>query len=244
MDPVKVLVVDDEKLARERLRRMLAEESEYRVVAEAAHGKEGVEQVMNTGPDIVLLDIRMPGMDGLETARHLSRLENPPAVIFCTAYDEYALEAFEVNAIGYVLKPVRKAQLLSSLAQASRLNTAQLAAMNPEPVARTHVSANTRHGLELIALEDISHFVAEQKYVTVHFGDREAVIEDTLKNLEQEFSDRLLRVHRNCLVSMHAVEALQRSANGGSALKLLNVPEPVSVSRRHLSTVKRALKQL
>ena len=243
MASARILIVDDEHLARERLQRMLVDEADYEVVAEAAHGRAGVEQAALHKPDIVLLDIRMPGMDGIEAAQHLLQMEPPPAVIFCTAYDEYALDAFEVNAVGYVLKPVRRERLLRSLQHAKRLTESQLAAIVPETSTRTHISARTRLGLEVIPVDSISHFMADQKYVTAFFDGREVVVEDPLKSLEQEFPDRLLRIHRNCLVALSAIEGLQANRGGGQ-LKLRGVADTVAVSRRHMSSVKKALSRL
>src|SRR5215472_12192356 len=166
---LKVLIVDDESPARERLKSLLAEIADVHVVGEAVSGPEALSSTHDLAPDIVLLDVRMPGMDGLEAARHLNMLEQPPAVIFTTAYDEYAVEAFEAHAVGYLLKPVRKEQLAAALSRAGRLTRAQLqklAAAGAE-ARRTHIAARSREGLKLIPIEEVQYFLADQKYTTV-----------------------------------------------------------------------------
>jgi two-component system response regulator AlgR len=242
---MKVLIVDDEQLARERLVRMVAALDGYQVVGEAAHGRQALEAAQRTEPDVVLLDIRMPGMDGLETARHLGELDEPPAVIFCTAYEEHAVQAFDLQAVGYLLKPVRGDNLQRALDQAQRVNKAQLAALNgPEPRARSHIAARTRRGVELVPVEEVRYFQADQKYVTVAFGNGEVIIDETLKDLEQEFGDRFVRVHRNALVAAAHIESLERVENGQSCIRLRGIAEPLEVSRRHLAAVRQFVKNL
>lgn len=241
---MKVILVDDEPLARDRLRRMLGDQQHYQVVAEAASGAEAVSQAQRHRPDVVLLDIRMPGMDGMEAARHLTQLPQPPAVVFCTAYDEYAVSAFEVQAVGYVLKPVRKEQLIQALQRAAGVSRRQLDALRPEPQERTHLSAKNHAGVELIPLQDISHLLAEQKYVTAYYGNREVLLDESLKQLELEFSAAFLRIHRNCLVSLSHVEKLVLSGPGQGAIKLRGREALLNVSRRHLTQVKKVLKNL
>src|SRR5256885_4348289 len=165
---LRVLIVDDEPPARERLRSLLAEIADVEVIGEAVNGHEALKESHDLAPDVVLLDVRMPGMDGLEAARHLNVLEEPPAVIFTTAYDSHAVEAFDAHAVGYLLKPVRKEQLAASLARAGRLTRAQLqrlAASGEEP--RSPLAARHRHGLRLIPNADVQSFLTDQKYTTV-----------------------------------------------------------------------------
>src|SRR5262245_35738349 len=165
---MKILIVDDEQLARDRLARMLGEIEGFAVVGQAANGMQAVERCDALAPDIVLLDIRMPGMDGLEAARHMAGMEEPPAVVFCTAYEEHAIDAFNVQAVGYLLKPVRRDDLVRVLGTATRPNRAQLAALSVEEGSkRTHISARTRRGLELVPIDEVCFFQADQKYVTV-----------------------------------------------------------------------------
>ncbi len=242
---MKVLIVDDEQLARDRLSRMVAGFEGYDVVGEAANGIEAVKQAASLQPEVVLLDIRMPGMDGLETARHFAELEEPPAVIFCTAYEEHAVEAFNLQAVGYLLKPVRKDNLEASLGKAQRVNKAQLAALSSEqPPRRSHISARTRRGVELIPVDDVRYFQADQKYVTVRHGDGEVIIDETLRDLEEEFGDQFVRIHRNALAAAGYVTGLDRLANGHYQLRLRDVEEALDISRRHVAAVRKFIKQL
>ena len=187
---MKILVVDDETLARERLLRLLGKLRPNAECLQAGGGEQALEVVAQCMPDLLLLDIRMPGMDGIEVATHLDTFERPPAVIFCTAYDEYALEALRHQAVAYLLKPVREAELARALDNASRVNRLQLASMrqpgSPQR-GRSQVSSQTHRGVESMALEDIRCFLAEQKYVTACGPDGALLIPDTLKDLEKEF---------------------------------------------------------
>ena len=190
---IKVLIVDDEQLARDRLARMVTGFDDYEVVGEAGNGIDAVQQAAALQPEVVLLDIRMPGMDGLEAARHFVEIEEPPAVIFCTAYEEHAVEAFDLQAVGYLLKPVRKENLEGALGKAQRVNKAQLAALadGDEP-RRSHISARTRRGIELIPVDEVRYFQADQKYVTVRHAEGEILVDETLRDLEDEFGDRFV----------------------------------------------------
>lgn len=241
---LKILLVDDEPLARERLKRMLEPATDYQVVAEAANGEQALQQTAQHAPDIVLMDIRMPGVDGLQAAQQLVQQDNPPAIIFCTAYDEYAINAFDVQAVGYVLKPVRKQALQEALGRAQRVSRLQLQALAAEQNSvekqpeRQHLSVTTAAGLELLPLDGITHFRADHKYVMAFCNGRERVVDDSLKTLEQDFAPRFLRIHRNCLVSVAHIEAIQRTPSGQSQLRLRGVEEAQDVSRRHLAQVK------
>lgn len=248
---MKILIVDDEKLARDRLARMVAAIEGHSVAGEAATGRDALQQMAALDVDVVLLDIRMPGMDGLETARHLTALEAPPAVIFCTAYDEHAIQAFDLQAVGYLLKPVRLEQLAQALDKARRVNRAQLAALGagvaedePGLGRRSHISARTRRGLELIPVADVRYFLADQKYVTVRSVDGEVIIDETLKELEDEFGDQFVRIHRNALVAVSHIERLERLGPGQSRIRLRGVELPLEVSRRHLPAVRKLVKSL
>jgi two-component system, LytTR family, response regulator AlgR len=244
---VKVLIVDDEQLARERLVRMVRALDGHEVVGEAGNGVEALDQAQRTAADVVLLDIRMPGMDGLETARHLAEMSVPPAVIFCTAYDQHALQAFELQAVGYLLKPVRRESLAGTLDKAQRVNKAQLAALGGgEPSRRSHIPARTHRGIELIPVEEIRYFLADQKYVSVGFGGGRSgmIIDEPLKDLEREFADLFVRVHRNALVASGCIESLERLAPGHGRIRLRGVADPLEVSRRHLPDVRRFVREL
>lgn len=239
---MNVLIADDEALARDRLARMVAQLADCQVVGQAANGREALALATQTRPDVILLDIRMPGMDGLEAARHLAALPEPPAVVFCTAYEEHAIAAFDVQAVGYLLKPVRRERLAAALEQAARVNRAQLAALRrlgaPQ---RTHISARTHRGIELVPVDDIRCFQADHKYVVVRHAGGEVLVEDTLRELEEEFSDRFVRVHRAALAAVRHIERLERGTEGQALLWLRGIDEPLEVSRRHLPDVRRRL---
>jgi two-component system response regulator AlgR len=239
---LKVLIVDDEPPARERLRGMLAELPEVDVVGEAANGIEALSQTYDLAPDVVLLDVRMPGMDGLQAARHLNVLEQPPAVIFTTAYDQYAVEAFEAHAVGYLLKPVRKEQLAGALTRAGRLTRAQLQQLAAGEARRTHIAARRREGLKLIPLEDVQCFLADQKYTTVRHREGEDLIEDSLRLLENEFGAGFLRIHRNALVAVKYLERIERNAEGQYLVHLRGGGPPRPVSRRMAGELKERLR--
>lgn len=237
---LKVLIVDDEPPARERLRSLLGEIPEAAVVGEAVSGAAALALAHDLAPDIVLLDVRMPGMDGLEAARHLNTLEEPPAVIFTTAYDQYAVEAFEAHAVGYLLKPVRKEQLAAALNRAGRLTRAQLqklAAAGGE-AHRTHIAARTREGLKLIPIGEVQYFLADQKYTTVAHLKGEDLIEDSLRLLESEFGAAFVRIHRNALVAVKHLERIERDAGGQYFVRLRGSPAALAVSRRMAGELK------
>lgn len=240
-----VLIADDEPLARDRVKRLLANIGGYQVVAECGDGERAYSEVLRLTPDIVLLDIRMPGWDGLKTAHELAKIDTPPAVVFCTAFGEYALAAFEANAIGYLLKPVNADKLTDALAKAQRVTRPQLAALaSDHDSSRKHLSATSRGAITLIAIEHVRLLLADQKYVTVYHRDGEALIDDSLKSLEEEFPQRFLRVHRNALVARDYVTSLERDGEGQYFVRLADIEQTVKVSRRLLGLVKDELKQL
>jgi len=243
---MKLLIVDDEPLARERLATMLAEVPDCELVGQAGNGREAVERAAQSGADAVLLDIAMPVMDGLEAARHLAKLEPPPAVIFCTAYDEHALQAFEAAAVDYLVKPVRRERLLEALERARRHRSALSArAADAEPGRqRSHLSARLRGSLRLIPIEDVYYLQAEEKYVLVHHARGEDLIEESLKSLEAEFGDRFLRIHRNCLVASDEFQELRRLPDGQAQAILRHGTTPLEVSRRCLPGLRERLKHL
>jgi len=237
---LKVLIVDDEPPARARLRSLLAEIADVEVVGEAVSGQEALAHTHDLAPDVVLLDVRMPGMDGLEAARHLNVLEEPPAVIFTTAYDEYAVDAFDAHAVGYLLKPVRKEQLEASLTRAGRLTRAQLQklAAAGEQGRRTHIAARHREGLRLIPIEEVQYFLADRKYTTVGHIQGEDLIEDSLRLLEGEFGAAFVRIHRNALAAVRYLERIERSAEGQYFVRLRGCAAPLQVSRRMAGELK------
>lgn len=245
---MKILVVDDEAPARERLIRLIAELGGYELAGEAANGREAIELYDRLKPEIILMDIRMPVIDGLEAARHLTAHEQPPAVIFTTAYSDHALKAFETHAIGYLLKPVRKETLADALASAKRGTRAQLQAFSDDAApgqARTHLCVHNRGNLELIPVDDIQYFRAEDKYVVLRHHKGQSLIEESLVRLEEEFQDRFLRIHRNALVAHAEIAGLEKPSvpGGGATLKLKRSEDRLDVSRRHLPAVRQFLKK-
>jgi two-component system response regulator AlgR len=241
---MNVLIVDDEPPARDRLRELLERLPDYETCGEAGHGAEALRLTASVQPDIVLLDIRMPGLDGLETARRLAELAQPPAIIFVTAYGDHALEAFEAHAVAYLLKPVRLERLEQALNRASRLNRAQLASLTaqPAPAGRTHICARLGQRLERIPLGDVFYFQADQKYVTVRHRQGHALIEESLKELETELGARAVRVHRNALAMAAQVAGLEKTADGGCALIFHDIPDRLEVSRRHLAAIRQFIR--
>jgi len=240
----ELLIVDDETLARERLERFVDELPGWTSVGSCGGGADAIRLVELKHPAVVLLDVRMPGMSGIEVARHLCCLDTPPAVIFTTAYDQYALEAFDSRAVGYLLKPVRRERLESALSHAARLTDVLLSDMSVNTRGferRRHVAARARDELKLIPLEEILYFHAEQKYVSVHHGGGEDLIEDSLKQLEQEFPDLFVRIHRSILVAVAAIEALEKDAAGGYHVRLRGDSPTLAVSRRQVADLKSRL---
>ena len=246
---MKVLIVDDEQPARERLRQLVNDGGQHVVVAEAANGEEAVAMATQYNPDVVLLDIRMPGVDGIETAHHLNAMETPPAVVFTTAYDEYAIDAFDARAIGYVLKPVRRERLERALEHAARITGQMLKQLIDESNLnshRQHVCTREHGELRLISIANIRYFNADQKYVTVHHDNGQSLIDDSLKILEEEFADEFVRIHRSVLVALAQIDRLEKTADGKTQVILRGEPvagdDTLTISRRHLADVRRRLK--
>ncbi len=248
---MKIIIADDEALARQRLISLLGEIEGVDVVGEAANGKQALLLSNDLAPDIILLDIRMPLMDGLEAARHLGTLENPPAVIFTTAYSDHALAAFEAHAVDYLLKPIRKERLTHALDKASKLNRAQRHAVTQTDNdtqqnthrARTHISARTGEKIQLVAMPNILYFQADHKYITVRFSAAgqagQVLIEESLKALEDEFGECFIRIHRNALVAQAHISGMIKSKEGHYEITLHGIPDQLEISRSHLSTVKK-----
>jgi two-component system response regulator AlgR len=244
---MEILIVDDELLARQRLVRMIEKLKEHNIIAEAENADAALIAINEHDPDIVLLDVRMPGKDGLTLAHEISKLDCPPAIIFCTAFDQYALDAFGTEAIGYLLKPIKAEQLQDALNKAQKLNKVQRAAAQTTLAvenknSRTHISAKTRRGIELIPLEDVRYFVADHKYVTVFHRNGEHLLDETLKELEEEFARRFIRIHRNALISVKHIEAIERAAQGQYQVRLADTEQRPIISRRHVSNVKELLR--
>lgn len=239
-----VLVVDDEPLARERIRRLVEALPGYTVCGEAGDGEEALAKIAQLSPDILLLDIRMPGTDGMEAAQRIARLEAPPAVIFCTAYDHYAIQAFDVHAVAYLLKPVRREALADALERAGRVNRVQLQALaEKESGPDEQIAIRTHRGTELIDIRGILYCEADQKYVTIHHVRGETVTDYTLKELEGTYPQHLLRVHRHTLVGVRFIRALLRRRDGQNLVDLTNQYGQLPVSRRHTASVRQWLKE-
>lgn len=244
--PLRVLIVDDEAPARSRMRDLLADIGDalpVTVAAEAATGREALEVAQAGDIDVVLLDVRMPGMDGVEVAQHLQQLERPPAVIFTTAYDAYAIRAFELHAVDYLLKPIRASRLQEALARAARTVTPKAEVLRElQQAPRACLSAAERGRVHLIPVGDILYLRAELKYVTVRTAEREHLIEESLTRLEQEFAGLFVRVHRNCLVARAAIRSFERigaeTGEGGWQVLLAGLDERIPVSRRQQHIVR------
>ena len=245
---MNVLIVDDEPLARERLRHLIQRTENFMALEqEASNGRDAISLCSQFHPDIILLDIRMPVMGGLEVAQCIAQMEKPPAVIFCTAYDNHAVEAFEAQAVGYLLKPIRQSDLERALERASKLNRVQLASLVdqlPRQHNEGHIAAKTLRGIELVPLNDVLYFMADNKYVTVHHRHGEVLIDEPLKTLEESHSQHFIRIHRNALVRRDAIESLSRDEKGHCFLHLKEVSEPLPISRRHVSGIKKIMHSL
>ncbi|HEU0307272.1 MAG TPA: LytTR family DNA-binding domain-containing protein [Lysobacter sp.] len=242
---MKVVIADDEPLARERLRGLLADIKGVEIVADAADGHEALHACATHHPDLVLLDIAMPGIDGLEAARHLAAFEPRPAVVFCTAYDAHALSAFEAEAIDYLVKPVRPERLAAAIDRVRTFAAGRQHTSEPKHEQhRTHLCARLRGSLRLIPIEDVHYLHAEEKYVIVHHTRGEDLIEESLKSLEEEFADRFVRIHRNCLVARHEIVELKRSPDGHVQALLRHGKQPLEVSRRCVASLRDTLKHL
>jgi two-component system response regulator AlgR len=242
---LRVFIADDEEPARSRLRELLGDiagEVATTVAGEAGHGLEALERIPASGAQVLLADIDMPGMGGLELARHLAGLERAPAVIFVTAHDRHAVEAFELNAIDYLLKPVRATRLAAALKKAARAappDRDQLA--KAAQGAREYLSVVERNRILLVPVRDIVFLRADQKYVTLRTAEREHLIEEPLVALEREFAERLVRIHRNCLVARAAIRGFERNPGDEEAQWLVvldGVAEKLPVSRRQWPVVR------
>ena len=248
--PLKVLIVDDEAPARNRLRELLADcatEQSLEITGEAANGIEAFKKMALSMPDVILLDIRMPEMDGIEFAQHVQKLTMPPAIIFTTAYDNYALQAFEVSAIDYLLKPIRTERLMTALKKAHSLTPAGLLALRSiAPRAPAHLSVIEREKVLLIPIADIIYLKAELKYVTIRTLAREYIMEESLVRLEQEYAAHFVRIHRNCLVATAFIRGFEKTGvaaeNGDTqsnwVVLLKGLDEKLAISRRQHHIIK------
>ena len=244
--PLRVMVVDDEAPARRRLRELLDDCSDampLAIVGEAANGREAMEILHAVTADLVLTDIHMPEMDGLELARHLLKLPQAPVVVFTTAYHEHALQAFDVHAVDYLMKPVRMQRLLAALQKVPRLKPLTAAKLDELPAsARRFLSVTERSRVVLVPIDEIIYLKAELKYITIRTSQREFLLEESLTRLEEEFGARFVRVHRNCLVAKDAIRGFERCVGDeGDAhweVVLNGIAETLPVSRRQQYVVR------
>ena len=243
---MNILIVDDEPLARQRLVGILKNLNGFTVCGEAANGSEALLRAQTLKPDIILLDIRMPGMDGLEAAQHLNQMSKPPAIIFTTAFSDHALKAFETHAVDYLLKPIKQDRLEQALLSAKRLTRPQLIELkqNEDSTIRSHICVKIRGTLELVPVEDVRYFMADHKYVTLKTPSHEYLLEEPLKALEEEFQHLFTRIHRNALVADRHIVGLAKSQVGHCVVIFKDLPDELEISRRHLPQVRKKIKTL
>lgn len=238
-----ILVADDETPARNRLKDLLSDIAGTTVVAEAKNGKEAVDMAMKLKPDLMLLDIRMPLMDGLEAAEHIQKLIPKPRIIFTTAYDIYAIKAFDLNAIDYLLKPIRIERLEEAIEKVKAIAPPSMEALKSLQKTRSHLSIHERGSILLIPIEEIIYCRAELKYVTVRTEDKEYLLEESLTHLEVEFGEAFIRLHRNCLVAIRDISGYEKRVDANNNLQwhaiLKSVPETIAVSRRQQHLIRK-----
>lgn len=242
---MKTIIVDDEAPARERLRRLVGEFEEHEVVGEFANGTDALSACAALKPDVVFLDVRMPGVWGIDVARHLNALEDPPAVIFTTAYDEHAMEAFDAQAVGYLLKPIRKEKLARALRHAGRIalpRLTQVARAVDSEHRRSQICARLGEQLRLIPIDGIYYFLADQKYVTVRHKGGTDLIDEPLKDLGDEFAPEFIRIHRNALVAEKYISAVERGDDGQYNVRIRDCADVLQVSRRHSAELLRRIR--
>jgi two-component system, LytTR family, response regulator AlgR len=233
---MKVVIVDDEPLARARLTALLGECDDVESVASVADGEAALAACAEHHPDLLLLDINMPGLDGTELARRLAQRPDPPQVVFCTAYEQYATRAFDLGVVDYLLKPVRLERLREALERA-RHRVAR-----PAGGSVPALTVRLRDEQQRIPLTDVICLQADDKYVTVHHEGGQALIEESLRQLEQAWPEHLLRVHRNCLVSVARLLGLRTLGDGRTVVRLAGSEQMPEVSRRNLAAVRRRLR--
>ncbi len=242
---MKVLIVDDEPLARTRLKMQLSSIGGYEFLGEAGNGLDAIDKAELLKADILLLDIRMPDMNGIEVGKYFAGKDNPPAIIFTTAYSEHALQAFESHAVAYLLKPVHRDKLEAALLSACKLTRAQADGISrsdgvKEEIgsARKQICARIRGNLRLIDLADIYYFRADSKYVEVYYEGGQVLIEESLASLEQEFETEFIRIHRNALVAKSRITSLEKDGEGRGHVLVIDTEDRIVISRRHLPAVR------
>jgi len=245
---LRTLIVDDEALARSRMRTLLRDctSPAADVVAEASQGAEAQRHLAALALDLVLLDVHMPGVDGIEVARALRSRPDAPAVVFVTAHASHAVTAFDLDAVDYLTKPVRAERLQQALQKAERFLKERCALQAEAQVPET-VLIQDRGRAERVPLSEVLYLKSEYKYLTVRTATRSHILDGSLNEFEERYPNRFLRVHRNALVARWAIRALEKYDDGedaeGWALRLDAIPEPVAVSRRQLAAVREVLKE-
>ncbi len=256
-----IVIVDDEKLARDRLKRML-ETLGYEVSAEAENAEQALAVIAKYDPSVVLLDIEMPGETGLAVAEKIGQLELPPAVIFTTAYDQYALDAFDAFATGYLLKPINREELKQAIDKAGTITKMQLSTLSANDSSHIadhlsttnheadtasppkHITVHSHRGVDLVSVESIRYFIADNKYITAVGTEGETLIDGTLKEYEQLFSGQFVRIHRNAIISIDHIVGLQRAPEGHYTVRLRDIDTQPTISRRYVSKIKGLLDSL
>ncbi len=232
---MRIVVVDDEPLARTRLAALLRDCEGAEIVASVGDGEAALAACADLRPDLLLLDIAMPGIDGIGVARRVAMLPDPPQLVFCTAYEEHALTAYEVRAADYLLKPVRIERLREALARAMTLRQRRA------PAAATLLAQI--HGAPVrIPLEEVLYLSADDKYVKVHRDTGDVLVEQSLKSIEESFPDHFVRVHRGCLVPVERLLGLRRDADGGVRALIAGSDATPEISRRNLAAVRKLLR--
>ncbi len=245
---MKILIVDDEPLARARLRSLMDEiGAPYEVAGEAENGTEALQKCAATGADLVLMDISMPGMDGLTAAAQLAERKTPPAVIFTTAHSDHALEAFERSAVDYLLKPIRLSRLRKALEKAQAINRVQIQVLEQaqekeKAAADSYICANIRGGIQRIPVAEIIYFIADQKYVCAYYQGGEVLLEEPLCSFEERFGEQFIRIHRNALVSSKHLMGIEKNSSNQAVATLHGTHQRLQISRRHLPKVRQWLK--
>ena len=245
---MKILIVDDEPLARALLRSLMDEiGSPYEVAGEAENGADALQKCASISADLVLMDINMPGMDGLTAAAQLAESKTPPAVIFTTAHSDHALEAFEGSAVDYLLKPIRLARLRKALEKAHAINRVQIQAIKQaqkkeQEATDSYICANIRGGIQRIPVTEIIYFIADQKYVSAYYSGGEVLLEESLCSFEDRFGEQFMRIHRNALVSSKHLIGIEKNSDGQAVAKLHGTLQRLLISRRHLPKIRQWLK--
>lgn len=232
---MRVLIVDDEPLARARLASLLGECADVEVAGSVGDAESALDMLAELQPDLLLLDINMPGMSGTALARQLAGRKRP-LVVFCTAYESHALHAFELGAVDYLLKPVRLERLNESLQRARQRLT-----QTPRDTV-SYLHGRLRGEQVRVALDDVVCLLAEEKYVVVQHRGGQLLLEDSLRQLEESYPDQLIRLHRNCLVPSQRLVGLKTLSDGRVLARLSGTELTPEVSRRNLPTLRRLLR--